>query len=117
MKKINIVKENRVFNDIIRTGKQIKNRHYVLYYKVNTNNKYYRFGISVGKKIGNAVTRNCFKRKLRSIIDNNKNYYEFNKDYIIIVRKSCLDCSFEQLNNSFKDLFIKYERGKNEKEK
>ena len=111
MKKINIVKENQLFNDIINNSKCVKNNNLVLYQKINEKNKYYRFGISVGKKIGNAVTRNKLKRQIRNIIDNNKNYYENNKDYIIIVRKACLNCSFEQINNSFLDLIKKYERG------
>ncbi|MGN0973380.1 MAG: ribonuclease P protein component [Bacilli bacterium] len=111
MKKINIVKENKVFNDIINNSKCVKNNNLVLYYKKNENNKYYRFGISVGKKIGKAVTRNKLKRQIRNIIDINKNYYENNKDYIIIIRKGCLNCSFEQMNKSFLDLIKKYERG------
>ena len=114
MKKINIVKENRIFNNIVETGQQKKNKNLVLYYKVNQNNKNYRFGISVGKKIGNAVIRNKLKRKIRSIIDNNKKYYENNKDYIIIVRKNCLNCSFEEINNSFLNLIINKEDDKNE---
>ena len=105
MKKINIVKENRTFNNIIENGIQKKNTKLVLYYIENPNNKYYRFGISVGKKVGNAVTRNKLKRQLRSIIDINKKYYENNKDYIIIVRKNCLNCSFMEINNSFIELF------------
>ena len=35
MKKINIVKENREFNDVIQTGKFIKNKYFVIYYKNN----------------------------------------------------------------------------------
>ena len=105
MKKINIVKENRIFNDIIKNGKQYKNKNLVLYTKNNISNKYYRFGISVGKKVGNAVIRNKLKRQMRMIIDLNKKYYENDKDYIIIVRKNCLNCSFEEINNSFLNLF------------
>ena len=105
MKKINIVKENRIFNDIIKNGKQYKNKNLVLYTKNNSSNKYYRFGISVGKKVGNAVIRNKLKRQMRMIIDLNKKYYENDKDYIIIVRKNCLNCSFEEINNSFLNLF------------
>ena len=45
----------------------------------------YHFGLSVGKKVGNAVTRNKVKRQLRSIIDE-KNYQN-GLNCIIIVKK------------------------------
>ncbi len=106
MKKDFVVKKKYEFNDIIDTGKCIKNDVYVIFYKKNSLNKY-RFGISVGKKIGNAVVRNKYKRRLRNIIDNNKKYYQNNKDYIIILRKSCIDLSFEQLQNKFVSIISK----------
>ena len=101
MKKTNIVKENKDFNMIINNKKSVKNKNFIIYYKENINTKNYRFGISVGKKIGNAVIRNKYKRKLRNIIDNNKKLYAKKLDYIIIVRKNCLDLSFEEIEKSF----------------
>lgn len=115
MKKINIVKENKIFNEIINTSKCYKNRNYVIYYKINKNNKNYRFGISVGKKIGKAVIRNKLKRQIRNIIDNHKKFYDFNKDYIIIVRKNCLNLNFLEMNESFLELINKIREEKNEK--
>ena len=112
MKKINVVKENEQFNKIIQTSKnQYKNRNYILYVETNKNNKNYRFGISVGKKVGNAVTRNRLKRQVRNIIDNYKNVYEFDKDYIIIVRKNCLNQTYNELNDSFLDVINQYKKG------
>jgi len=111
MKKINIVKDNKQFNSIIEKSKSYKNKNLVLYVEENNDNKYYRFGISVGKKIGNAVTRNRLKRQLRNIIDNNKKFYENNKDYIIIVRKNCLNASYSEINDSFKNIIEQCKRG------
>ena len=76
MKKKYIVKMREEFNCLIKTGICSKNKYFVLYHLPN-NKSYDRFGISVGKKIGNAVTRNKYKRKIRSIID------KYRKDYII----------------------------------
>ncbi len=106
MKKQNIVKTNREFQNILATGKYIKNKDFVIYYKNNNLSKI-RFGISVGKKIGNAVTRNYYKRQLRNIIDNNKNIYSKSTDYIIIVRKSCLETNYQDLEKSFINLMKK----------
>ena len=100
MKKINIVKKKYEFENIIKTGKSFKNKYYVVFYKDNNLDKY-RFGISVGKKIGNAVCRNKYKRKIRNIIDANKKYYQKNKDYIIIIRKPCIGVDFNTLEKEF----------------
>lgn len=100
MKKINIVKESKDFERAIKKGILKKNRHYILYYIDNDKNNY-RFGITVGKKVGNAVTRNKYKRKVKSIADKYKNDYQKNRDYIIIVKGSCLESTFEDLEKSF----------------
>lgn len=112
MKKINIIKESKDFENIIHKGKFIKNEYYILYYLKNDNNKYYRFGISVGKKISTkAVIRNNLKRKLKSIIDNHKNFYQNNQDYIIIMKRSCLEANYKKLENNFISLINKTSKG------
>ena len=116
MKKINILKESKDFDNIIHTGKYIKNKHYIIYYK-EASEKYYRFGLSVGKKISNkAVIRNKLKRRFKSIIDNNKNDYQKSKDYIIIMKRNCIDATYEELEVSFLNIMNQLEKGaQNEK--
>lgn len=106
MKKRNIVKESRDFSSIIKTGKFVKDKNLVIYYKEKDNTKY-RFGISVGKKIGKAVTRNKYKRRMRNIIDNHEKLYSNSLDYIIIVRKNCLLENYQQIEESFVELLNK----------
>ncbi len=103
MKKINIVKESKDFQRIIENGKCTKNRYFVLYTSKNDEN-HYRFGISISKKVGNAVVRNRYKRKVRNIIDTNKKLYSNDKDYIIIIRKSCLDIEYKELEANLLNL-------------
>lgn len=100
MKKINIVKESRDFQRIIEQGTCYKNRYFVMY-TLENNLNHYRFGISISKKTGNAVVRNLYKRKIRNIIDENKKLYPKNKDYIIIIRKNCLDVEYKELEKFF----------------
>ncbi len=100
MKKINIVKENKDFNNIIKDGRSYKNKYFIINVMENNLN-HYRFGISISKKTGNAVVRNLYKRKLRNIIDANKKLYSNNKDYIIIIRKSCLGVEYKELEKFF----------------
>lgn len=112
MKKKDVVKENRDFQNIIKTGNLRKDKNLVIYYKENNINKS-RFGISVGKKVGNAVIRNLYKRRLRNIIDDNKKLCSNSKDYIIIVKKNCLETSYQEIENSFKRLILNSNKGDN----
>ena len=100
MRKLYVVKNQRDFDRIIKKGKFRKSKYYVIYYD-NNELAYDRFGISVGKKIGNAVYRNKHKRKLRAIIDNYKKMYVNNKDYIIILRGSSKNLPYQELNEDF----------------
>ena len=60
MKKYEIVKEHKEFEDILTNGSYRKNLYYVIYNK-DSNYNFPRFGIAVGKKLGNAVIRNKIK--------------------------------------------------------
>lgn len=100
MRKLYIVKNKYDFDRIIKNGHYLKNRSYVIYYEKN-NLPYDRFGISVGKRIGNAVNRNKHKRKLRAIIDNYKKLYINSQDYIIILRGSAKDKDYHELDKDF----------------
>jgi len=103
MKKLYIVKNQRDFDKIINNGNVKKNRSFIIY-SINNNLPYDRFGITVGKKLGNAVFRNKYKRKIRAIIDNYKKDYINNKDYIIMLRRSAIDKKYLELNKDFLSL-------------
>ena len=103
MRKLYIVKNQRDFDRIIKEGRYRKNSSYVIYYEKN-NLPYDRFGISVGKKIGNAVNSNKYKRKLRAIIDNYKKLYVNSQDYIIILRGIAKEKEYKELENEFLQL-------------
>jgi ribonuclease P protein component len=100
MKKINILKNSRDFDRIIKKYKPYKYKDYIIYLERETNDVY-KFGLSVGKKIGNAVNRNKVKRQLKSIIS--KKDYQNNFNCIIIVGKGINEKNFEQREN---DLLI-----------
>ena len=61
-----------------------------------------RFGIAVGKKVGNAVIRNKLKRQYRMLITSNKKLFSKGVDYIIIVKRSSLEAKFQDLEIELK---------------
>lgn len=103
MRKYEIVRSHDDFDNIIKNGKCVKNKYYIIYNEDNSLN-YARFGIAVGKKIGNAVTRNKIKRQIRSIVSNNKKLFPISKDYIIIIKKSILEVDYKTMENEIKNL-------------
>ena len=96
-KKINIVKENRDYNRIIKENRPFKYKDYVIYID-KRKPSIYRFGFSVGKKVGNAVTRNRVKRQIKAIVSQND--YQNDFDCIIIVGKGILDRSFSEMRDN-----------------
>ena len=102
MKKLNIVKNSYDFNRIINKNKPYKYRDYIIYIE-RTEDSTYKFGFSVGKKIGNAVTRNRIKRQLKSIVD--KKDYQNGFNCIIIVGKGILDKNFDDMSDNLYKAF------------
>ena len=100
MKKKYIVKEKREFDRIIKKSQCNKNKYFVIYYDKNEE-LYDKYGISVGKKLGNAVERNKQKRRLRMILNEYKKHYNNNQNYIIILRGSAKETNYQELQESF----------------
>lgn len=95
MKKKDTIKSRKEYSKLIKKGTYIKTKEYVIYSMDNKLDKK-RFGLAISNKIGNAVTRNKLKRQTREIVDSLNSLFKNNKDYIIMIRKGCLDSSFKE---------------------
>ena len=104
------IKSKKEFDNIIKQGENIKNKYFILYYVQKKENQS-RFGIAVGKKLGNAVVRNKIKRQLREIIKLSKNKFPKGKDYIIIIRKESLNLNFLEMKENLILLTEKVKNG------
>ena len=84
MKKEQRICKNYEFSSIIQNRNFFKSSSFVLYYEPRKQ-EHARIGISVGKKIGNAVQRNKVKRQVRSMVDS---LFDFSEAYdvVLIVR-------------------------------
>ncbi|MBD1379861.1 ribonuclease P protein component [Metabacillus arenae] len=118
MKKRNRVKKNEDFQKIFKQGKSMANRQFVIYLLDQPEEKEFRLGLSVSKKIGNAVTRNRIKRLIRQVFLEEKELLQNRKDYLIIARKPASEMGYEEVKKSLQHLFRKtnvYKKRKNKK--
>ncbi|WML58270.1 ribonuclease P protein component [Neobacillus sp. PS2-9] len=100
MKKEFRVKKNKEFQAAFQKGHSFANRQFVVYSLQKADQDYFRIGLSVSKKIGNAVTRNRIKRYVRQAIFELNDQLEAGKDYVIIARKPTADMDFFEVKKS-----------------
>ena len=93
MKKAYRIRKNEEFASLISKRSTRSSQGYVIYFDARKEDNA-RVGISVSKKLGNAVMRNKIKRQVRQMIGQVINLDEAIYDYIIIVRKPYLDRPF-----------------------
>ena len=67
MKKEYRIKKNKEFQEAFKKGKSVANRQFVVYTLKKPDQDHFRIGLSVSKKIGNAVTRNQIKRYVSQV--------------------------------------------------
>ena len=99
MNKKQRIKKNAEFQTIFKKGKSFANRQFVVYC-LNNEEDYYRVGLSVSKKVGNAVVRNRIKRYIRqTLLEINDQVFP-NMDYIIIARNPAAKLDFHETKKS-----------------
>ncbi|MFP7493223.1 ribonuclease P protein component [Terribacillus saccharophilus] len=101
MKKEYRIKKNEAFQEVFQTGTSFANRQLVLYYKKQeTADAHFRIGLSVSKKLGNAVMRNKIKRYLRQAFHELDEQVATGYDFIVIARQPAKDMTFQELKKS-----------------
>ncbi|HSH52023.1 MAG TPA: ribonuclease P protein component [Bacteroidales bacterium] len=107
MKKEFRIKKNEEFQQVFKRGKSFANRQLVIYYVKKPGQLHFRVGLSVGKKIGNAVTRNRIKRYLRTAFQQLENEIKQEYDYVIIARQPAKNMNFTEIKKSLGHLIHK----------
>ncbi|WP_040226407.1 ribonuclease P protein component [Bhargavaea cecembensis] len=100
MNKHQRVKKNEDFQQVFKKGKSFANRQFVIYSLRKEGQEEFRIGISVSKKIGNAVTRNRIKRYVRQAVHELKDELRPDMDYIIIARHQAAAFDFHTSKKS-----------------
>jgi len=104
MNKKQRIKKNAEFQTIFKRGKSFANRQFVVYCLDNEED-FFRVGLSVSKKVGNAVVRNRIKRYIRQTFLELNDYVYTNKDYIIIARNPAAKLDFHETKKSLEHVF------------
>ncbi|WP_100332690.1 ribonuclease P protein component [Bacillus xiapuensis] len=100
MRKTFRIKKNSEFQSVFKGGKSFANRQFVVYLYKRENQVPFRIGLSVSKKIGNAVTRNQIKRYIRQSFTELKERIQPGHDFVIIARKPAAEMTCKEVKNS-----------------
>ncbi|KXT85064.1 ribonuclease P protein component [Streptococcus oralis] len=99
MKKNFRVKKEKDFKAIFKEGTSFANRKFVVYQLENQKN-HFRVGLSVSKKLGNAVTRNQIKRRIRHILLSVRERLADNVDFVVIARKGVETLEYAEMEKN-----------------
>ena len=99
MKKNFRVKREKDFKAIFKEGTSFANRKFVVYQLENQQN-HFRVGLSVSKKLGNAVTRNQIKRRIRHILQSVKGSLVEHVDFVVIPRKGVETLEYAEMEKN-----------------
>ena len=106
MKKLYRIKKNEEFSKIIKYKHSVACASFVVYFN-NRNQDVSRVGISVSKKLGDAVERNRIKRQVREMVRDIIDFESYPKDLVIIVRLPYLNKDFSANKNDLEILIKK----------
>jgi ribonuclease P protein component len=108
MRSFSFTKEDRIlkrkdFLNLSASGKKVFNKYFIaLFY---TSEDRTRLGITVTKKVGNAVKRNRLKRLIREYFRLNKHKFSYKADINIIVKRNASDLKTKDIFASLQDIF------------
>lgn len=100
MKKEFRIKKNKEFQTVFKQGKSFANRQFIIYSLKVPGQAHFRIGLSVSKKIGNAVMRNQIKRYIRQSFFELQGNIKEGYDYVIIARKPASEMDFHEVKKS-----------------
>lgn len=94
------LKENKQFRRLYAKGKSALTPYLVLYCRKN-GRSVSRLGITVSGKLGNAVTRNKIRRRIREIYRLNEDKLQSGYDLVVVARVKAVYGTYGDLERSF----------------
>lgn len=105
VKKAYRIKKETEFQHVYRHAETFANRQLVLYVYPKVEQAHFRVGLSVGKRIGNAVKRNQVKRYLRQALHELEAEIPMAYDYLLIARPDIATKDGATIKKSIRHVF------------
>jgi ribonuclease P protein component len=102
------LRQRREFLAVQRLGRKHHTRHFLVFVSRDADPaRAPRIGITVTKKIGNAVQRNWIKRRVREVF--RRKHHEFNGglQMVWIAKRQALGLSFGEVEKDFAELMLR----------
>ena len=101
------LKKDSDFRKVYKHGKSFANKYLVMYILDNKSD-HSRIGISISKKVGNAVIRNKLRRRIKECyrLNGDENVKD-GFDIIFIARVASKECEYKDIEKSIKYLMKK----------
>jgi ribonuclease P protein component len=84
------------FQRVLLKGKKVHTRHFIVAC-CRADHDTVRLGLTVSKKVGNAVKRNRVKRLIREFFRRNKSLFTVSSDVVIIAKQGAYELNYQQV--------------------
>ncbi|MGX4645544.1 MULTISPECIES: ribonuclease P protein component [Holzapfeliella] len=103
MRKKYRIKKEQEFQTVYQGKNSCANRAFVIYQMSKPNQKHFRVGISVGKKVGHhAVVRNRLKRYIRQTLTEELQDLPKELDFLVIARPYIRDFTMAEVRQNLR---------------
>ncbi len=99
MKKAYRLKTKKEIDFVFANKKSVKNQYFGIHYVKDIDQQHFRFALSIGRKYGNAVSRNVRKRQIRMIISTVQQLLN-HVQFVVVVYPKSSDLSFEDVKKN-----------------
>ena len=90
------LKQNHLFRRLYQRGKSSAGRSVVVYCRKN-GLPYNRLGLTAGTKVGNAVTRNRIRRRIREAYRLSEYRYRKGYDIVVVARSRAAEADYREI--------------------
>ena len=93
------------FVNLNRSGKRHHAKHFIVIAKYN-GLQISRLGVSVSKRVGNAIIRNRVKRLIREFFRLNRPFFPHGYDFVVIAKKDSGYLDFKKTQKELGEFFV-----------